>query len=323
MTAFTTGVLWRSDGTAAGTRLLSEIYPGKHMIGYRGELYFDVFDFTHGRELWKSDGTAAGTKLVKDIYPGSNSYPYPHGSEPRGFIKLGGTLYFTAADAAHGRELWKTDGTAAGTKLVADIDPGRHSSHPDQFAVHAGTLFFDAQNRKGNKELWRSSGKAAGTRMVKDIKPGREGSRPARADQRGPRLFFLADDGTHGYELWKSDGTAAGTRLVKDIVPGKGHPYLAWPMGVGNTLFFTCRRSQARRRALELKRHHGRDAARQGHLSGQAETPGDTPRAAGSSDGALFFWADDPYPRDRALEGRSLRLSRRRRPRRSGPCGRP
>jgi ELWxxDGT repeat protein len=287
-------VLWRSDGTAAGTRLLKEVYPRGHMIGYRGELFFSAFDYTHGAELWKSDGTAAGTELVKDIYPGSKgSYPYPHGSEPRGFIKLAGTLYFSAGDAAHGRELWKTDGTAAGTKLVADIYRGRHSSHPDQFAEHAGTLYFDAQNRNGDKELWRSSGRAAGTRMVKDIKPGPEGSRPGGLTSVGPRLFFVADDGTHGYEVWKSDGTRAGTRLLKDIVPGEGHPYLDWFTGVGSTLFFG---ADDHTHGEELWSSNGTTAGTQlvRDIYPGRQRSGGYPTGLREFQGAVFFWADDP-----------------------------
>jgi ELWxxDGT repeat protein len=286
--------LWRSDGTAAGTRLVKEIYPRSHMIGYRGELYFEGFDSTHGRELWKSDGTAAGTRLVKDIFPGSaDSYPYVNGSEPRDFIKLDGTLYFSARDAAHGRELWKTDGTTAGTKLVADIRPGRHGSHPDQLAHHAGTLFFGAQNRRGNRELWRSSGRAAGTRIVKDVNHGREGSRPLGLTSVGPRLFFLADDGTHGYEVWKSDGTASGTRLVKDIVPGKGHPYLDWPTGVGNTLFFG---ADDHTHGEELWSSNGTTAGTQlvRDIYPGRQRSGGYPTGLREFHGAVFFWADDP-----------------------------
>jgi ELWxxDGT repeat protein len=263
------------------------------MVGYRGQLFFRGFDSTHGWELWRSDGTTAGTKMVKDIYPGREG-SYPNTSWPRDLTELDGTLYFTATEGDHGRELWRTDGTAAGTKLVADIYSGRKGSRPDQLAGHAGTLFFTAVDRRGKGgELWRSSGKPSGTRMVKDINPGSEGSLPAGLASAGPRLFFVADDGIHGYELWKSDGTAAGTRLVKDIVRGKGQPYVAWLRGVGDTLFFS---AEERTHGSELWSSNGTTAGtrlvrdiypgRQGY--------GGYPAGPSEFRGALFFWADHP-----------------------------
>jgi ELWxxDGT repeat protein len=286
-------VLWRSDGTAAGTRPFPDTYPGKRaMVGYRGELLFRGFDSSHGWELWKSDGTVAGTEMVKDIFPGRHG-SYPNGSWPRDLTELDGTLYFTAAEADHGREVWSTDGTAAGTKLVADIYSGRKGSRPDQLAGHAGTLFFSADGRAHGSELWRSNGKPAGTRMVKDINPGSDGSLPAGLASVGPRLFFVARDGTHGYEPWKSDGTAAGTRLVKDIVPGKGHPYVAWLTGVGHTLFFS---ADDHVHGSELWSSNGTAAGTQlvRDIYPGRQRYGGYPAGPSEFRGALFFWADDP-----------------------------
>ena len=36
---------------------------------------------------------------------------------------MGHTLYFMSNHGVHGRELWKTDGTEAGTFMVQDIAP--------------------------------------------------------------------------------------------------------------------------------------------------------------------------------------------------------
>ena len=71
--------------------------------------------------------------MVKDIDPGSS------GSVPIDLTNVNGTLYFAANDGAHGEELWKSDGTAAGTVMVKDIDPGAtlRSPEPDERQRHA------------------------------------------------------------------------------------------------------------------------------------------------------------------------------------------
>ena len=54
----------------------------------------------------------------------------------------------------HGIELWKSDGTAAGTVLVADIRPGSDGSSPDDLAFVNGALFFAADDGRNGREPW-------------------------------------------------------------------------------------------------------------------------------------------------------------------------
>jgi ELWxxDGT repeat protein len=164
------------------------------------------------------------TRMVRDVNVG------PAGSDPRDLTQLGGILLFTAFDRAHGRELWRTDGTAAGTQVVRDIAPGPLGSDPQDLVVASGVAFFSADDGVHGRELWRSDGTDAGTQMVADIRPGRAGSGPAdltsavpageQAAMGMPLLYFAAGDGVHGVEPWMSDGTGAGTTLVTDVRPG-------------------------------------------------------------------------------------------------------
>ncbi len=122
---------WTSDGTDAGTAMIKQIGTGLSLGGREyvvagKEIYFRGNDGVTGAELWKTDGTAQGTMLVKDINP----LPLPGGqSYPDFFAYVGGKVYFGATDGTHGYELWKTDGTEAGTVMIKDINPGSGDGH--------------------------------------------------------------------------------------------------------------------------------------------------------------------------------------------------
>lgn len=135
---------------------------------------------------------------------------------------MGAVKLFAASDAQHGVELWRSDGTDAGTYLVADIWPGTTGSVPTNFVAAYGKVFFSANDGAHGLELWTSDGTAWGTYMVADIAPGLTGSNPAYLTVMNGLLLFAANDGVSGTELWCSDGSAAGTHLVTDINPGAG-----------------------------------------------------------------------------------------------------
>jgi ELWxxDGT repeat protein len=68
-------------------------------------------------------------------------------------MSMGRTLFFTARDGSHGRELWTSDGTAGGTSLVQDINP-LGSSVPTSLKNFNGTLLFTANDGIHGRELW-------------------------------------------------------------------------------------------------------------------------------------------------------------------------
>src|SRR5262249_50382137 len=151
----------------------------------------------------------------------------------------------SANDGSNGRELWKSDGTAAGTVLVKDIRPGSspygypYGSNPQHLTAVDGTLFFAANDGVHGTELWESDRAAAGTPLVKDIRAGSYGSYPYSLTAVDDQLFFTANDGVHGTELWKSNGTIRGTALVLDIRPGSYGSYPDALVDVDGRLFFT------------------------------------------------------------------------------------
>lgn len=212
------GALYKTDGTAAGTVLLRQgsVVGGagserKQLPVSSGIVYFVGNEATHGSELWRCDGTPAGTYMVKDIYPGAGG-GISLGSAS--LAAIGSTIYFNAGDATSGFELWKSDGTEAGTVLVKDINPGLSGSAPRQLANINGTLFFRAQSSyAAGDQPWTSDGTSAGTQQWATIRPA-DASGASNFTLAGGRVFFAANDGTTGLELW-----AAGPSL--GVTPGE------------------------------------------------------------------------------------------------------
>ena len=180
---------------------------------------FALNNGTDGNELGLTDGTVANTFRVKDIYPGANgSSP----SVPLEYVLLNKVAYFRANDGTNGSELWRSDGTDAGTYIVKDIFAGAGSSNPQQFRVLGNSVFFSADDGVNGRELWKTDGTEAGTVLVCDIEIGAGSSFPSDFKAYGSLLIFAANTTAFGVELWKTDGTLAGTVLVKDIYPGAG-----------------------------------------------------------------------------------------------------
>jgi ELWxxDGT repeat protein len=163
--------------------------------------------------------------LLRDVNRVTADAQNGHGNF--GLTESNHILFFRADDGIHSPELWRTDGTPGGTRMVKDVDPAPWSADfsldeqgmnagPENLADVAGTLFFTEQTPGSGAELYKSDGTAAGTLLVKDINPGPTGSRPHSLMNVGGTLFFFADDGT-GLALWKSDGSAAGTVMVKSL----------------------------------------------------------------------------------------------------------
>ncbi|MBD2120122.1 ELWxxDGT repeat protein [Trichocoleus sp. FACHB-262] len=240
--------LWKSDGTAAGTTLVKDINPGTdhsspaNFVNVNGILYFTADTPNTGTELWKSDGTAAGTTLVKDINPGDgDSVASSSTNIKSNLTSVNGTLYFTVSDGASGTELWKSDGTAAGTALVKDINPGAGSSTPSNLTNVNGTLYFSADDGLNGTELWKSDGTTGGTALVKDINPGISSSAAGNFVNVDEILYFTAINSTYGLELWKSDGSTAGTVLVQDIYEGGAGSFPTLLSNVNGTLYFSAK----------------------------------------------------------------------------------
>jgi len=142
--------LWKSDGTTSGTQLVKDIKPGSggsspmYLYGAMG-LLFCMADGAASSELWVSDGTTGGTTKLNIGSGGGGPYNFTATTE---------AVYFNAYHPVLNRELWRTNGTQAGTKFVADIEPSNYYDGPRWIATPGGTkVVFEEYDR-----LWILNG---------------------------------------------------------------------------------------------------------------------------------------------------------------------
>lgn len=154
-------------------------------------------------------------------------------------------IIFVGKDASNGEELWITDGTVAGTKLLKDINPGAGSSAPTNLESSGNRVFFAADDGSVGIELWMTDGTSDGTVMVKDIFSGSNSSSPDMITPFYGNVLFRATDLWSNLEeekwLWISDGTAEGTINLTEIQvrnSGDAEPPVYYIQVTGNKAFF-------------------------------------------------------------------------------------
>lgn len=259
--------LWRSDGTEEGTYIVKDLTPTyeipygpgwsrPHNLTYfKNKLIFSAYGDGVGNELYQTDGTEAGTTVLKDIFPNDGSGT-PCGnssisSYPSDFLVTPNLIYFFACDGTHGREMWVTNGTEEGTKMIIDMTPGPDgTSITHQTAFHDMMFFvYDDGDENHGNELWRTDGTAEGTVLVKDIATGVDVFE--RANNSDPAdltvvhrivdlLYFSAWTPEHNRELWVTDSSTEHTRLVEEMYAGDffgGNPHNLFYFD--STLFFS------------------------------------------------------------------------------------
>jgi len=225
-----TAQYWSTDGTDSGTRRFREEAPaaGRPVselkpVTLNGKLLFSALRFGEPHELWVSDGTTEGTTALGRVLDPIRGEL--HAQSIRHLAVAGDRAFFRAA-TAWGAELWVTDGTPGGTRMVANIARAsggswmEPDSDPEWITPLGRNVVFVAGTAAEGRELWFSDGTEAGTRPVRNLVPGPNSPGIADLTPLGGRVFFTAKTTAEGRELWATDGTAEGTVLVEDLLPG-------------------------------------------------------------------------------------------------------
>ncbi|MEA2709715.1 MAG: hypothetical protein QOF78_2316, partial [Phycisphaerales bacterium] len=273
--------LWRTTGTSAGTQLVADLrsVAGREayatgLVNIDGTLFISLTGPINYHALIRSDGApgGAGTVRVKTFAGPTLNLLAP----------VNGTLLLAADDGVAGRELWRTDGTEAGTVLLKEINPGSAGSNPAgfsilQFATLNDELYFPAEQNSVTG-LWKSDGTAAGTVKLADT----------------PAMEFAVLDGLMYYAaippgatqgLWRTDGTPTGTVKISAI--------MGWELTtLGDSIYFRSGNDFARGDAMWRT-----DGTTAGTVPVNAATPtaaGDGPIGLVAHDGALYYTAVTP-----------------------------
>ncbi len=251
---------------------------------FQSTLYFCAYDPAYGEELWRTDGTTDGTLRVADLAPGAP------GSSPTGFVQTGEWLYFVAANQLwktngssverltpsdiyvnhwppqifngllyfgayrqmEGNELWRTDGTQAGTQRFVDIEPGQGSSSANPIFSYNGWLYFYATDGPVDKgghglELWATNGTVEKTFLYSDLNPAGD-SFPGQIMEYANGFIVTAADDIHGRELWwtpgvTQEGNPSSLTLIQDLFPGPSSSDPALIGMLGNRFLFYAKES--------------------------------------------------------------------------------
>ncbi len=225
--------LWATDGNSVNTHLLKDInqstnnsipYGSYRSAVLNHQLYFTAQESVSRRtELWTSDGAASNTLKVKDKLPNlSREFPQFSGNAKTMIDTLNNNIVFSGTDSLAGEELWISDGTNTGTRLVKDINIGLSSSRPAESIRLGNKLFFNANDGVHGREMWVSDGNNNGTYMLKDFYLNNNdpylssyNTIQSKTVLNG-KLYFIAKDDTVDCNLWVTDGTIANTVKITE-----------------------------------------------------------------------------------------------------------
>lgn len=197
--------IYVSDGTEQGTKAIKKIIK----VGFNpaGKFTFTTnktFFFAND-SIFVTDGSSTGT---------INLGLKVHNTNASNWVSDGDKIYFEGINPATnlGYELYQSDGTIQGTKIVKDLNNGSDGSDPVYLTLIGKTLYFVANDGVKGPEIYYTNGSSAGTKLLYDIVPGPSSSSPRYLKYFGSKhLFFYQNDNVVGLEPYSFELNIVGT----------------------------------------------------------------------------------------------------------------
>ncbi|MFN0031720.1 MAG: ELWxxDGT repeat protein [Flavobacteriales bacterium] len=205
---------WSTDGITM--TYLTEIQYGagyQQYLVHNDKLYFSkvVYDFSDViYELWVTDGTPLGTYAVYSIST-LLALEYEWAFE---LTVLGDYVYFKGFAYDSGYELWRSDGTIAGTDLFADLSPDiEFGTYPIELEAFNGHVYF-IQPLEDGAAIWRTNGTLVGTQIWMTDLPNNGGTNYRDFQACGGHMYLQAYDQNAEDTFWRTDGSVGGTVML-------------------------------------------------------------------------------------------------------------
>lgn len=281
--------LWTAGAGSPAANLLADLTPGP--IGSEiilhaastAHLWYSQYSFlADSQALWKIDLQSSKRERLTSVADDVGS--------DLNLVMRGSDAVFTADDGVRGTELWISDGTVAGTRLVADSNRSNGGSQPAEMLTVGNRVIYTSDDGTYGRELWISDGTPAGTRLLADLNRGSGSSNPEQLTLINGVVFFTADDGLSGRELWKTDTTTAGTVRVRDIRSGSASSAIHSLTRVGSTLFFVADDGSS---GAEVWKSNGTTAGTTRVTDLRTGAVGSNPRHLTALNELIYFTADD------------------------------
>jgi len=214
----------------------------RHLTVFNNKLFYTAFTSAYDLEVWFTDHSADNVQLLSNIGPLINinsdvEIEIDSSSETSQLFVYNGMLYFNANDLEHGNELWKSDGTSAGTQLVKDINVNINDleytdsslSSSSTFSLTDSLFYFNADSGTGWPETWVSDGTSNGTVELLDVNGNQilySSISSYENTNVGNYLYFNKNIEGNAYNvLMASDGSQDNTQVVRSngyslLVPG-------------------------------------------------------------------------------------------------------